>query len=301
MGAIAPSSSPSASAERRRSLQASLRKRSRSARLRIAGNSMPVTAPSRTIERPATMTSRHVAPVVAQTGDRAGIIGPTSDRHRPRPSRATGYRPAHRSERAAVGRSGRTTPSVFECHSQHRRAIDVDPEFDAGTAKSAQSAFPAEASSSSSSARPSSPSATRQPRRSISASGARPERRPRFELVLTAMVAPRSAIRCDLLRPRPGAMGEREPRAQEPDPIEIAHDAFGIRAVGPIALITGFEQMHVNAPAGACEASAIAASISSVHHCTPAARIARRTSGSPPRLPPRRPSPAAPPAAAACA
>ena len=54
-----------------------------------------------------------------------------------------------------------------------------------------------------------------------------------------------------LVGPRPGAMGERQPRAEEADPVEEFQDPAGIVGVEPRALGAGLQQMHVDAAAGA--------------------------------------------------
>ena len=91
--------------------------------------------------------------------------------------------------------------------------------------------------------------------------------------------------------PRPGAMRERQPRAEEADAVEEFHDAAGIIGVGPGALGAGFQQMHVDAAAG--RARRRARSPRAARACTtapPAGRIARRTSGWPRPRRPHRPA-----------
>ena len=56
---------------------------------------------------------------------------------------------------------------------------------------------------------------------------------------------------CQFVRRRPHAMGQRQPRRQQADLVEHAHHAAGIVGIGPLPLIFGFQQMHVDAAAGA--------------------------------------------------
>ena len=103
------------------------------------------------------------------------------------------------------------------------------------------------ASSSSSSVAPSRPRATRQPRFTISARGAIPERRCKFEEVLTEIVTLALGQKLKLVRPRPGAMRQGQPLAEKADRVEIFDDAVRKIPIRPCALIARLEQMHVDA------------------------------------------------------
>ena len=102
-----------------------------------------------------------------------------------------------------------------------------------------------------SSALPSTPSATRQPFSSIAGIGATPDRKCRFEELLTTMVTPRSAsnsssagraqTQCANVR-----RGDRSPMRSR-----YFHHAIGIGLIHKAALIARFQKMHVNAPPGA--------------------------------------------------
>ena len=50
-----------------------------------------------------------------------------------------------------------------------------------------------------------------------------------------------------LVGPQPDAMRERDPLVDEADLVQIAHDALREGAIGPIALVARFEQVHVHA------------------------------------------------------
>jgi hypothetical protein len=52
------------------------------------------------------------------------------------------------------------------------------------------------------------------------------------------------------VRPCMNAVGEREARRQEPDVLQIGHDALGKGPVCPVPLIGRLKQVHVDAPAG---------------------------------------------------
>ena len=116
-------------------------------------------------------------------------------------------------ERTAVVLVGDGETAVLERHAQHRRAVDLGCRIAAALMQQMREPHFAqrivvlvEASSRRGRAPRGSRACT------ISSSGAMPERRCRFELVLTEIVAPRAAISSSLVRPRPGAMGERQPR-----------------------------------------------------------------------------------------
>ena len=136
----------------------------------------------------------HDARWCAQTADRADRGRRADDRRRPHSNRAGACR------RAAQRRGRRPLPYS----STERRpflnaivrmsALLTSTRNPVPPCSRCASRISRRPSSSSSNASPSRPNATRQPRRTISASGAMPERIPRFELVLTEMVAPRSAI-----------------------------------------------------------------------------------------------------------
>ena len=53
-----------------------------------------------------------------------------------------------------------------------------------------------------------------------------------------------------LVGPSVDAMRERQARREKPERHQARHDALGIFAVGEGALISGLQQMHVNAPPG---------------------------------------------------
>ena len=53
-----------------------------------------------------------------------------------------------------------------------------------------------------------------------------------------------------LVGPRPGAMRQRQPWAQETDAVEEFQDAAGIIGVEPGPLGAGLQEVHMDAPAG---------------------------------------------------
>ena len=159
------------------------------------------------------------------------------------------------------------TSTAFE----DRGAIDFDVESRPPPCSRSASRISRSASSSSSSVAPSRPSATRQPRLIISASGAMPERRCRFDDVLTEMVTRRSASSSSSSGRAQAQCASVSALAQEADLVEIADDAARGNSRRPIRAGSA-------SPAGACgcggrcaaEASATACSSSGVHHCTAA-------------------------------
>ena len=64
--------------------------------------------------------------------------------------------------------------------------------------------------------------------------------------------------RVEFVGARVDAMRQRQPRREQAEHFEARDDALGIGGVREGALIAGLQQVHVNAPAGALEASAIA-------------------------------------------
>ena len=243
--------------------------------------SMPETSPSRVTVLPPTISSLMWRMVERankrSSGSRSGRSRSASSLSQSMTSRSAGApgastppssslvterRPLTRTAFRSVFRSTSTQNPVPACSRSARR-------------------ISRSASSSSSSVAPSRPSATRQPRFTISASGAMPERRCKFEEVLTEIVTLALGQQLKLVRPRPGAMRQRQALAEKADRVEIFDDAVRKIPVRPLALIARLEQMHVDA-APACSRR--------LAQCLPAVRpstigrrpdrTARRRSGS---------------------
>ena len=87
---------------------------------------------------------------------------------------------------------------------------------------------------------------------------------------MAEIVAPRSAISSSSSGPRPGAMREREARAEQPDLVEIADDAAADRLRPPTGAGSA-SPADACARAGRCVPTLrqSRASSSGVHHCTP--------------------------------
>ena len=83
------------------------------------------------------------------------------------------------------------------------------------------------------------PRATRQPRATMSATGAMPDRIPRLELVLTAIVTPRAASRSSSSGRACVQCARGEARREQADAVEVGKHAVREGAVGPVALVAG--------------------------------------------------------------
>ncbi len=213
---------------------------------------MPVTWPSRTIGGPATISSRMWRAVPRANrrscGSRSAPQTIVVDRV-PVEQQEVGR--LARRQRAAVVAVGDRSAAVAQHHAQHRGAARRRCGSPCRRCSRCASRISRSASSSSSNVEPSRPSATRQPRRTISSSGAMPDRRLRFELVLTEIVAPRAAISSSSSGRAQVQCASVSRGLSRPMLVEIADDALRIVRVRPGALVAGFEQMHVDAPAGA--------------------------------------------------
>ena len=185
-------------------------------------------------------------------------------------------------ERAAVVLVGDREAAVAKRHASASRRGSTSIWKPVPRCSRCASRISRSASSSSSSVVPSRPSATRQPRSTIS----RDRRDAGAQMQVRAGVdRDRDAAlgeQFQFVRPRPGAMRERQARAEQADRVEIVDDAVGIVGVDPSALVAGFQQMHVDAAAGARRGLGDRREqfVRAPLHA-PAGRIARRTSGLP--------------------